>query len=160
MKASSILSKILLLLVLNFFLYPAKNAWGIVLKINNNFSEEDSGALIEISEVEGIGIRPALKVFIMPGENKQISPKNLTGFTLSRVFGSFKERYKISCDPNASKKLKVTLNYENILKNDLPVGCSLESQGSWTSAEGNKWIKKPLKEVNYFRSQENDFIFN
>lgn len=160
MKVLNNLSKILLLLGMAFFFLPAKNALGIVLEVGNNFSVEDSGALIEISEVEGIGVRPALKVFVMPGENKQISKKSVTAFTISRVFGGYKEKYKIFCDPNAGKKLKVTMSYENVLENNLPIGCSINSQGNWTSERGNTWIKKPLKEVNYSITKEEDLIFN
>lgn len=160
MQVLNNLSKILLLLGGTFFFSPTKNALGIVLQIGNNFSTEDSGALIEISDVEGIGIRPSLKVYVMPGENKQISKRSVTAFTFARVFCSYKEKYKISCDPNAGKKLKVTIRYENVLENKLPIGCSIKSHGNWTSEAGNVWVKKPLKEVNYSISEKEDLIFN
>lgn len=150
------------LLTLLYFISSANNAKAIVVEIENNFSQEQQGAMLEISDIEGQRIKPNLKFYILPDENKLISKRPITGFTISRVFGGYKEKYKITCDAKAAKKVKVTLSFEDISRNNLPDACSIEQRGRWSAESGNVWDKKPIKQVNYLRSDDNQdyFIIN
>jgi hypothetical protein len=133
-------SSSLLLLAL---LLTEKQASAIIATISNDLSANDPGAIIEVSNIKGQGLRPNLRFILNPGEKRRISGRNVFSFTLSRIFGATKERYVVACPKDPRIKDQITFRLIDIQNNAMPSGCILERTGTYYSDRGMVWDSKP-----------------
>lgn len=114
----------------------------VVVTIINDLQEDQEGSVIEVDTMKGRGVRPGHKLSIMPGEKKKISPRNLSRFTVSRVYGDYKEKYIVQCSTDRRVDDAITLTLADVVKNRMPAGCQLWKVGKWYSAAGTIWEKE------------------
>ncbi|MBP9838757.1 MAG: hypothetical protein KBC84_08585 [Proteobacteria bacterium] len=135
------------------FIINVQNSAAAVVTIQNDFSESSTGSMLEISDLKAVSGSPVInsltnvKVYVMPGQVKRVSMKNLTAFTVSRVYGDYKEKYEIACPVERRQKDNMTINFRQITENDLPGGCAIKRKGKWTSAGGLVW-EQQIHKVN------------
>lgn len=119
---------------------PAASA--VVVTIVNDLRQDQEGSVIEVDSMKGLGVRPGHKLSIMPGEKKRISPRNVSGFTVSRVYGDFKEKYVVQCSTDRRVDDAITLRLVDVVQNQMPLGCQLWKTGKWYSSAGTIWEKE------------------
>lgn len=117
-------------------------AEAVVVTIINDLRQDQEGSVIEVDSMKGLGVRPGHKLSIMPGEKKRISPRNVSAFTVSRVYGDFKEKYVVQCSTDRRVDDAITLRLEDVVQNQMPLGCQLWKTGKWYSSAGTVWEKE------------------
>ena len=117
----------------------AAPAGAVITTIVNDLSPEESGAILEVSNVKGQKIQPNLRIVLNPGETKKISVRNIYRFTVSRIYGDSRDKFIVSCPTDPRVRNKITLRLVDITHNSMPAGCRLERTGKWTRNGGTTW---------------------
>ena len=110
--------------------------------INNTLSQEEEGSLLEVDSItthEGVKSRYNLKIY--PGETKELSSSDLLGFQVSRIFGTHKLRYEVTCKGQRGSE-PIKFNITNIHEDKLGSDCKLTGYGHWSKRTGFNWIVK------------------
>lgn len=110
--------------------------------ISNTLKADEAGAVLEITQVKGIGVSGNQKMLIMPGERKRVYARHVTGFVLSRVYGDHKVLYDIVCPEDVRMKDVLNIGLQEIEKNAIGAGCEVSRQGKWSLENGTTWQPK------------------
>ena len=130
-----------LVLALTGFLGVAQ---AVVPTIENDLNPNERGAILQVTNIKGVGLTPNKRIVLNPGEKKRIAGRNVFSFTLSRIFGAVSQRYVVSCPKDKRIKDQITLRLIDIQNNTMPSGCILERTGKYYSELGMVWDEKPI----------------
>ena len=127
------------LIAVSFVFLPVRDAFAVITTIVNDLDPKNPGAILVVSNIKGKGVPPNLKVVLNPGESRKLTAKNVVQFTVTQVFGDYRQKYMVSCPKDPRVKNKITLRLVDIKNNSMPAGCMLERTGTWTRLDGVQW---------------------
>ena len=123
----------------SFFLSAAQ---AITIQIQNSVPPEEPGAVLEVSQVKGIGVSANQRMLVMPGEKKRIYARHVTRFVLARVFGDYHLLYDVACPADVRIKDSLVIGLKEVATNRIGAGCELQRTGRWSLETGTTWSNK------------------